>query len=69
MKPELLNLLLGLYRLHVEATDEELEGMGVTREDVRRAIRKYDSLSRDAVKAQNGFARIVLQAIVGRGGD
>jgi|WetSurMetagenome_2_1015567.scaffolds.fasta_scaffold15360_3 hypothetical protein len=43
MSPERTTLLLGLLRMHLDATDAELAEIGATRDDVLDLIRQHDA--------------------------
>lgn len=64
MTPERTDLLLGLYRMYVDAHDDQLAEMGATRDDVLSLIRKHEAP--DEFQAhQRELALLVLKTAVG----
>jgi hypothetical protein len=65
MSPERTILLLGLFRMHLDASDEELDELGATREDVLDLIRQHDAKPEEQA-SQREFAMSVLETAVRR---
>jgi hypothetical protein len=65
MSPERTALLLGLLRMHLDATDAELAEIGANRADILDLIRQHDAQPEERA-SQHEFALSVLETAVRR---
>jgi hypothetical protein len=65
MSPERTILLLGLFRMHLDASDDQLAEIGATRADILDLIRQHDAQPEEQA-SQREFAWAVLETAVRR---